>query len=188
MNLYSDNLILRPFELDDAQRVRELAGDYEIAKTTLNIPHPYPEGAAEAFINRSHEVAKEGTHYDFAIVRKHDNALVGAIALGITSRYKRAEMAYWTGSPYWGKGYMTEAASRLVKFGFEELDLNRIYAFAFTSNPASSKVMRKIGMNYEGTLVQHVLKWDQYYDLDAYGILRQTYHELEREDTCSDRT
>jgi len=158
---------------------RRLIFRYEIAKTTLNIPHPYPEGAAEIFIKRSHEVAKEGTHYDFAIVRKHDNELVGAIALGITSRYQRAEMAYWTGRPYWGKGYMTEAARRLVEFGFEGLDLNRIYAFAFTSNPASSKVMKKIGMTYEGTLFQHVLKRDQYHDLDAYGILKQTYQESE---------
>jgi ribosomal-protein-alanine N-acetyltransferase len=180
VTLYSDNLILRPFRLDDAQRVTELAGDYEIAKTTLNIPHPYPEGAAETFIKRSHEVAKEGMHYDFAIVRKHDSELVGAIAIGITPRYKRAEMAYWMGRPYWGKGYTPEAARRLLRFGFEVLDLNRIYAFAFTSNPASAKVMKKIGMTYEGTLVQHVLKRDQYYDLDAYGIVRQSY-----ENTCS---
>lgn len=179
MRLYSDNLILRPFELEDAHIVGLLAGDYEIAKTTQNIPHPYPKGAAETFIKRSHETTKEGTHHDFAIIRKHDNELVGAIALGITPRYKRAEMGYWTGKPYWGQGYMTEAARRLLKFGFEELDLNRIYAFAFTSNPASSKVMKKIGMTYEGTLVQHVLKWDQYHDLDAYGILSQTYQKLQ---------
>ena len=178
MPMETERLKLRSFERNDAMRIKGLAGDYEIAKTTLNIPHPYPEGAAEAFITRSHDAAKEGTHYDFAIVRKQDNELVGAIALGITPRYKRAEIAYWTGRPYWGKGYMTEAARRVLKFGFEDLDLNRIYAFAFTSNPASSTVMKKIGMTYEGTLVQHVLKWDQFYDLDAYGILRQTYHEL----------
>lgn len=93
MNLYSDNLILRSFLLEDAERVSELAGDYEIAKTTLNIPFPYPEGAAEAYIKRSHEVAREGSHYNFAIVSKDKNDLLGAIALGITPKYKRAEMA-----------------------------------------------------------------------------------------------
>jgi [ribosomal protein S5]-alanine N-acetyltransferase len=178
VNLYSDNLILRPFELDDAERVRELAGDYDIAKTTLHIPYPYPEDAAEAFIKRTHETAKQGSIYAFAIVRKLDDELLGAISLGIVPEYKRAELAYWMGKPYWGQDYTTEAASKLLKFGFEELDLNRIFAFAFSTNPASSRVMQKIGMTYEGTLVQHVRKWDQYHDLVAYGILKQTYQEL----------
>lgn len=179
MNLYTDNLILRPLELDDAERVRELAGDYDIAKTTLNIPYPYPEGAAEEFIQSTHEYAKEGKSYHFAIVRKLDEELLGGIALGVTPKFKRAEVAYWMGKPYWGQGYITEAASRLLKFGFEELDLNRIFAYSFSTNPASSRVMQKIGMTYEGTLVQHVRKWEQYHDLVAYGILKQTYQELE---------
>lgn len=132
MNLYTDNLILRPLELVDAERVRELAGDYDIAKTTLNIPYPYPEGDAEEFIQRTHENAKEGRSYHFAIVRKLDEELLGGIALSVTPKYKRAEVAYWMGKPYWGQGYITEAASRLLKFGFEELDLNRIFAYSFS--------------------------------------------------------
>ncbi|MCL4520254.1 MAG: GNAT family N-acetyltransferase [Firmicutes bacterium] len=178
MSLYSDNLVLRQFELADAKRVRELAGDYDIAKTTLHIPHPYPEDSAEAWIKRTHEAAKKGSLYAFAMVRKLDGQLLGAISLGIVPEYQRAELAYWMGKPYWRQGHTTEAASRLLKFGFDELDLNRIYAFAFSTNSASSRVMQKIGMTYEGTLVQHVRKWDQYYDLVAYGILKQTYQEL----------
>ena len=179
MNLYSDNLILRLFAIDDAKRVRELAGDYDIAKTTLHIPYPYPEDAAETWIKRTHEAAEKGSLYAFAVVRELDSELLGAISLGIVPEYKRAELAYWMGKPYWGHGYTTEAASRLVKFGFEELDLNRIYAFAFSTNPASSRVMQKIGMTYEGTLVQHVRKRDEYYDLVAYGILIQIHQELQ---------
>lgn len=177
MNLYSDNLILRSFAIDDAKRVRELAGDYDIAKTTLHIPYPYPEDAAEAWIKRTHEAAEKGSLHAFAVVRKFDSELLGAISLGIVPEHKRAELAYWMGKPYWGHGYTSEAASRLLKFGFEELDLNRIYAFAFSTNPASSRVMQKIGMTYEGTHVQHVRKWDEYRDLIAYGVLRQSYQE-----------
>ena len=178
VNLYSDNLILRPFELDDADRVGELAGDYDIAKTTLNIPYPYPEDAAEAWIKRTHETANQGSMYSFAIVRKLDNELLGAISLGIAPEHKRAELGYWIGKLYWGQGYATEAARRILKFGFEEIDLNRIFAFAFSTNPASSRVMQKIGMTYEGTFAQHVRKWEQYHDLVAYGILKHTYKEL----------
>lgn len=171
VNLHSDHLILRPFELDEADRVRELAGDYDIAKTTLNIPYPYPEGAVLEWIRRMHEIANQGSQYSFAIVRKLDDELLGAISLGIVPEHKRAELGYWMGKPYWGQGYTTEAASRLLKFGFEDLDLNRVFAFAFSTNPASLRVMQKIGMTYEGTLVQHVLKWERYHDLVAYGIL-----------------
>ncbi|WP_407655266.1 GNAT family N-acetyltransferase [Alicyclobacillus dauci] len=94
--------------------------------------------------------------------------------------YKRAEWACWMGKPYWGQGYTREAASRLLKFEFEELNLNRIFAFAFSTNPAFSRIMQKIGMTYEGTLVQHVRKWDRYHDLVAYGVLKQSYQELIR--------
>ena len=177
---YSDNLIVRSFELDDADRVRELAGDYDIAKTTLHIPYPYPEGAAEAWIKHTHETANQGSMYSFAIVRILDNELLGAISLGIMPEHKRAELGYWMGKPYWGQGYTTEAASRLLKFGFEKLELNRIYAFAIFTNPASTRVMQKIGMTYEGTLVRHGLKWGQYHDLVACGILKHTYQEIKQ--------
>ncbi|OPG15459.1 hypothetical protein B2M26_10240 [Ferroacidibacillus organovorans] len=93
VNLYSDNLILRPFAIDDAKRVRELAGDYDIAKTTLHIPYPYPypEDAAEAWIKRTHEAAEKSSLYAFAIVRTFDRELLGAISLGIVPEHKRAE-------------------------------------------------------------------------------------------------
>ena len=177
MNLKSDNLNLRPLELSDAPQVKELASDYDIAKTTLHIPHPYPDGAAEAWIERTHEASREGRVYAFAIVRYLDNEFLGAISLGVSREHRRAELAYWMGKPYWGHGYTTEAARKLLAFGFEELDLNRIFALAFATNPASSRVMEKIGMTFEGTYAQHVCKWDQYHDLVGYGLLKRTYME-----------
>ena len=65
-----------------------------------------------------------------------------------------------------------EAARAVIEFGFQQLSLNRIVAYAMTKNPASSRVMEKIGMTYEGTFPQHVRKWDDYEDLVAYGIVR----------------
>ena len=76
--------------------------------------------------------------YSFAIVRKLDNALLGAVSIGIMPEHKRAELGYWMGKPYWGQGYTTEAASRLLKFGFEDLDLNRVFVFTFSTNSAPS--------------------------------------------------
>ena len=80
--------------------------------------------------------------------------------------------------PYWGLGYATEAAAVVVRFGFETLALNRIFAMHFSRNPASGRVLQKIGMRHEGTLRQHLKKWDEYVDLECYAILRNDFQSL----------
>lgn len=176
--LETDRLRLRPFQLEDAQAVRELAGDYEIAKTTLNIPHPYPEGAAEEWILSQSTAVATGTGRHFAIVLKANDMYIGSMGLGIHRTHQRAEIAYFIGRPYWGKGYATEAAQQVLRYGFTELGLHRIFAFAFTDNPASTRVMEKIGMTYEGTLVGHVCKWGEMKDLAAYGIIASDWRSF----------
>jgi len=85
--------------------------------------------------------------------------------------HRRAELGYWVGVPYWGNGYATEAARAVVKYGFGTLGLHRIFASHFANNPASARVLRKIGMRYEGRLRGHVLKWGEFLDLEMYGML-----------------
>ncbi|MET3290867.1 UNVERIFIED_CONTAM: ribosomal-protein-alanine N-acetyltransferase [Brevibacillus sp. OAP136] len=170
--LETERLRLRPLEQSDADAVQTLAGNVEVARTTLSIPHPYPDGAAEAWIRSAHQSATTGEHYAFAIVRKVDGALLGCISLGVTKPHNRAELGYWLGVPYWGQGYVTEAARRILTFGFTELSLNKIIAIAMTKNPASVSVMRKIGMKHEGTFRQHIMKWGVYEDVVYYGIVK----------------
>ena len=81
-------------------------------------------------------------------------------------------MGYWIGKPFWGQDYCTKAARAMLDFGFGPWELNRIHAYHFVRNPASGRVMAKIGMQYEGLLRQHVIKWGQFEDLALYGILR----------------
>jgi RimJ/RimL family protein N-acetyltransferase len=78
--------------------------------------------------------------------------------------------------PYWGNGYATEAGQSVVRYGFEQIKLNRIFAHHFRHNPASGKVLRKLGMKYEGCMRQHVLKSGQFIDLELYAILREEIH------------
>ena len=158
-------LTLRPFTDADAPAVQRLAGAREVALNTLLIPHPYPDGAAESWI-ASHG---QGGELVFAI---DDGQLVGAMGLIIDRLHDRAEIGYWIGVPFWGRGYATEAAAAVVRCGFEEHRVNRIFAQVFRRNPASARVLQKVGMRYEGTLRQHVKKWDEYVDVDSYGILR----------------
>ena len=174
-SLTTSRLILRPFTLSDAPEVQRLAGEREIASTTLNIPHPYREGVAEAWINTHREHYNQGRLITFAITRRADERLLGAISLRPNADHDHAELGYWLGKPYWNQGYTTEAALAILQYGFETFGLNRIYASHLSRNPASGRVMQKIGMRYEGCLRQHVKKWSVYEDLERYGILRSEW-------------
>ena len=171
--LNTERLVLRPFALDDAPAVQRLAGDREIAKSTLLIPHPYPEGAAEAWI-KGHEEPSDNEV--FAIV-SHGGEVMGAIGLHVEHFHQRAEIGYWLGVPYWGKGYATEAAKAVIGYAFETLGVQRVFAFHFTRNPASGRVLARAGMQREGTMRQHLVKWDERVDVDYYGILRDDWME-----------
>lgn len=170
--LVTSRLILRPFRLTDAATVQRLAGERAVAATTLNIPHPYTHGMAEQWIATHREHYEHGTFVTFAIVLRTRRVLIGAIGLEIDSQHRRAELGYWIGTPYWNRGYCTEAAQAVVQFGFDVLGLCRIHAAYMTRNPASGRVMQKIGMTYEGCLRQHVQKWGVFEDVAVYGILR----------------
>ncbi len=169
-------LTLRRYEPEDAPALHALVSDRRIAATTLNIPHPYPEDGALTFILLAHKRAASGEAYSFAIVRREDGALLGGIGLR-PRRALQAELGYWVGVPYWGQGYASEAARRMIAFGFDDLGLNRIYASYFGSNPASARVLQKAGMVYEGAMRGHILKWGEYLDLGFYAILRADYEE-----------
>ncbi|HEX5438880.1 MAG TPA: GNAT family N-acetyltransferase [Gemmatimonadaceae bacterium] len=168
-------LILRPFALTDATDVQRLAGQRDIAATTDHIPHPYDIAMAQAWIGSHQPGFEAGTLATFAIVLCTGGELIGAIGLTIIAEHERAELGYWVGKPYWGQGYCTEAAGAVLRYAFEEGGLNRVHACHFARNPASGRVMQKIGMQHEGRLRQHVKKWGQLEDLEMYGVLREEY-------------
>jgi RimJ/RimL family protein N-acetyltransferase len=170
--IYTERLILRQFMLEDAAEVQRLAGDRAIAAVTQAIPHPYEDGMAQNWIKTHPKTFTEGKGVVFAITFPETNILCGAIGLGIKPEHNHAELGYWIGKPFWGNGYCTEAALAVVKYGFKVLGLHRIYSSHFSSNPASGRVMQKIGMRYEGCLRQHILKWGNYEDIVRYGILK----------------
>lgn len=173
--LTTERLLLKPFSMDDAPAVKDLAGEYEIAATTANIPHPYEDGMAEAWIGTHQEAFEKGEAVSFAIALRSGGQLLGAIGLGINQANSLAEMGYWIGKPYWNRGYCTEAAGAVLEYAFSELGLNRVQARHMTKNPASGRVMQKIGMQYEGRLRQQIKRWDAFEDAEMYAILRVDY-------------
>jgi RimJ/RimL family protein N-acetyltransferase len=168
-------LLLRPFRPDDAPAVQRLAGDRDIALTTINVPHPYEDGMAEAWIATHADLWTRGAAVICAMEHREQARLVGAVGITIELEQRRGELGYWVGKPWWGNGYATEAARALVGFAFERLGLERVFAHHFASNPASGRVMQKIGMRQEGVLRRHVIKWGRFENIVVYGILAEEF-------------
>ena len=173
--LQTQRLLLRALRLADAPRVQRLAGDRAVATTTLRIPHPCEDGVAEQWIYEQQRRYQSGQEVSFAIVLRSRICLIGSIGLRLNPQHCRGELGYWIGKPYWNRGYATEAAEAILRYGFETLGLRRICAYHFRRNPASRRVLEKIGMIHEATLRQHILKWGMFEDLGGYGILRSEY-------------
>lgn len=173
--LSTARLTLRPFAADDAFDVERLAGMREIADTTLTIPHPYPHGAAAEWILTHAPAWEKGTAATFAVVENESGRLVGVAALMIRPDHRRAELGYWIALDRWNQGYATESNQRLVDFGFEVLGLHRIEARHFLRNPASGRVMLKLGMKAEGVERDAAVKGDRFESFAVYSILEDEW-------------
>jgi [ribosomal protein S5]-alanine N-acetyltransferase len=178
--LTTKRLTLRPFVLSDATDVQRLAGDRAVADGALNLPHPYEDGIAEAWIEALKERFDADDEIVFAVTLTQTRLLLGTVGL-IRSKMNPflAEMGYWIGVPFWNHGYCTEAARRVAAFGFSSWSLHRIHAHHFSRNPSSGRVMEKIGMKKEGLLRRHVFKRGRFENVVVWGMLK---HELKGDD------
>lgn len=168
-------LRLRPFAPADAPDVRRLAGVREVAGTTARIPHPYPEGAAEAWIATHAAEWAARRQLVLAITPQATGELAGAVGLLLRPEHASAELGYWLGVPYWGHGFATEAARALVDFGFRRLELHRVEAHHFARNRASGRVLLKAGLHREGASPEAFRKDGRFEDVVFYGLLRRQW-------------
>jgi RimJ/RimL family protein N-acetyltransferase len=169
--LETARLRLRPFRRNDAGAVQCLAGAFEIADVTENVPHPYPDGAAELWIASLQPAWVAGNAMTCAITLRTGGELVGAIGLRLTPDHALGDLGYWIAVPHWNRGYATEAGTALLAFAFGQLGLNRIQSRHLTRNPASGRVMVKLGMRHEGCMRQAVCKWGRFEDIELYARL-----------------
>lgn len=159
---------LRPWNMDDLPNLVKYANNPKIAKNLMDIfPHPYSSDDGKAFIKRNTESSPTTT---MAIDYKGE--AIGAIGLHQQNDIfkKSAEMGYWLAEPFWGKGIMTIMVKEMVQYGFEYLDINRIFARPFSSNIGSQMVLAKAGFNLEAKLFKTIYKNGEYLDELIYAI------------------
>jgi RimJ/RimL family protein N-acetyltransferase len=147
--LETSRLILRPPQQRDIPAIVTWIGDWDVAKYVSRAPHPYREQDAQEFILEAGRHRALGEGFAFAITRKQDGMLLGAG--GVHLREAGFELGYWLGKPFWGQGYASEAAARLLGFAFHDLKLDRIGAAFHQDNSASGNVLAKLGFTPSGT-------------------------------------
>ncbi len=175
----TERLVLRPFEIHDAPSVEKLAGTREVAETTLAIPHPYPAGGAAPWIEMHAGAWQRGERLTLAICdRVGPEQLLGAISLVIEREHSRGEIGYWIAREKWGRGYASEAAHAVTGYAFADVELHRVQGRCFTRNPASARVMQKLGMRLEGVHRQAHFRFGRFEDSAMYAILAAEWNAL----------
>jgi ribosomal-protein-alanine N-acetyltransferase len=173
MKLTLNKSTIRSFLPADAPAIARHIGAYSVSRNLLTVRHPYALQDAEEWIATC---ARRPVESQFAIVV--DGEAVGGIGLDLIDGAPKAvcghsaEFGYWLGESYWGKGIMTEAAAALAEWAFTELRLVRLQAAVFARNPASARVLEKIGFQFEGRLRARYCRDDQFIDGLLYAKVR----------------
>lgn len=174
--LSGPRVTLRVGRLADAPNIYMYA-DHPVVAGMTGMPYPYPgvEGAMH-WVETTWQRLADGSEVHLAITLTGEDQAIGYVGLnGISKASQSAELGYWIGEPYWGKGLMTEAAQLLVDYGFRELGLNRIKARCRADNRRSYRVMEKLGMQHEGLMRQEAYRDGQFHDQRHYAILRSEW-------------
>lgn len=176
--LETARLFLRPVTQDDTPLIRQEASHIEISDTMISIPHPYPEGEAERYVSHRLSEMEQGRAAAFVMEAKPNHHFTGMIEIrDIDLEHAQAELSFWLSVASRGEGYMSEAIERVVRFGFENLGLNRLYAHHMVRNPASGRALMKNGFLVEGVLRQRVKKWGVFEDVVLLALLREDWEK-----------
>lgn len=168
---------LRPWRMEDAAALPALAGDLEVARWLRDVfPHPYTRSDAEDFLRLCCGADEDQALYRAVTV---DGQVAGSMALtrGRDVYQKSAELGYWLGRPFWGRGLGTWAAEAICREGFRRWDIVRVYAGPYADNLASRRLLEKTGFRLEGVLRHSVWKLGELKDSCVYGLLREEWAE-----------
>ncbi len=173
----TNNLLLRKLTLADADDVYAYARIPQVTKYVIWEPHQ-SKTESENFIQLLHELFEKKEQLIWGIEFEPDKKIVGTIGFNSLSyQHSCAEIGYAISDKYWNKGIATEALKAILKYGFDELELNRQEAHCKEENIASEKVMLRAGMSYEGTLREKIFMKGEFWTMKMFSILRKEYYD-----------
>lgn len=157
--------IIRSFRPGDATSITKHIGSYSVARNLSAVPHPYSLQHAEEWIATA---SNRTPQTNFAITV--DDQVVGGIGVEIGDPSRLAvcdhcaEIGYWLGESFWGRGIMSEAVVAITEWAFTELRVVRLHAAVYARNPASARVLEKAGYGFEGRLRARYFRDDEFID------------------------
>ncbi|MEH6892339.1 GNAT family protein [Bacillus sp. JJ864] len=173
--LITERLCLRPLAIEDAPDVFEYASNPEISTYTVWYPHEILQ-ESQIFVQSILDQYESGEMAIYGIELKEEKKIIGTCGfIEYDENHHKAELAYALSPNYWGQGFATEAAMACISYGFEKLQLNRIEAGCHASNAQSERVMKRLGMQYDGTMRKDMFVKGAYRDTKIYSILREEY-------------
>jgi len=171
----AERLHLRKLTMRDANDIFEYSKDPLVAEHVLWDAHRSVSDS-KGYLRWMIRKYRFGEPSSWGIALNEDDKVIGTIGfMWIQPENSAAEVGYSLSRAHWNRGYMTEALHAILDYGFNHMNLNRIEAMHETGNPASGAVMRKCGMQKEGTLRSKVLNKGKYVDVDLYAILRRDF-------------
>ena len=171
MELIEETVRLRTLRYADRQQLAKLANNKKIWLNVRDMfPHPYTFEDAEKFIDT---VKQQDPEVTFAI--QYEFKFVGAIGMVLQRDVYRfsAELGYWIGEPFWGKGITTRAVRLICDYAFNNLNMEKMFAGVFQGNEASKKVLEKCGFELEGIARKAVYKNNKFLDEYRYGKVKE---------------
>lgn len=185
MELTTTRLVIREFQFTDWIDVHAYASNPTVIDHMIWGPNTEEE--TQAFIIHAIDMQRKtpSLDYEFAVTLGSEGKLIGGA--GIHASDNQGEIGYCFHPDYWKQGYASEAASEILRFGFKELDLHRIYAACRPCNIGSANVMMKIGMTYEGHFRKHMFYKGKWHDSFQYSILDTSSRGEEHASSISNR-
>ncbi len=182
--LETERLILRKATEEDMEDLYELYSQERVVELLPLALFTSLQDARDELIWYE-KILEEGSGMRWVIEEKLSSKVIGTCGfLYYEKEHNRIEIGYDLHPSYWGKGYMTEALDTIIKYGFKDMNLNKIEAKAVVENSASAKVLVRLGFQQEGVLRQHEFEKGRYIDLAVYAILSEKYEEsLRRNDS-----
>ena len=183
ISLETERLIMRPYKMGDLETLADILKNPDVMRFMPG-SSPYTREKSEKNLrNIIGHWEKHGYGW-WAITLKGEPQAIGWCGLGLLGETGETEVLYLLDTPHWGKGITTEAAKASLRYGFEELKLERIIALAFHKNIGSRRVMEKIGMTYQKdavyfglNLVCYDIKREDFQSDDAVYIIHSSEHE-----------
>ncbi|MGJ8529946.1 GNAT family N-acetyltransferase [Maritalea sp.] len=174
VEIKTERLVLHPLAMEHAADIAAALSNFEVTKNLSVVPFPYSEADAREWISL-HPKFPASDDQKFSIVNE-DNAFCGVLGLDIGET--GPELGYWLDQKYWGKGYMSEAASAALTWLFANSEVKTVTSGAYTFNPASLAVQYKLGFKDVRTEPRMCLAQGQEFPLVVTSLDRQDFKPL----------